>query len=257
LFGAKRFGKEKFERAGFRGGRRGGQQFAPMPQAPAAGAEQERHGPESHGEPARKSRLVVPGELLGAAGRPIPHTFTENGSAYSNVVGLFDDASGKLIPLEGVYTPALDDVVVGVVVAVRFAGFTLDLKSPYEGFISGKDTRDVFKLGEVLVSRVKEVDEVRNVDLTEASKLEGGEIIEIPSVKVPRVIGKNSSMIRMLQDATKSEIVVGKNGRIWVKGGNSALAIEAILKIEREAHTQGLTDRISALLGSGGQSRGV
>jgi exosome complex component RRP4 len=166
-------------------------------------------------------------------------------------MGLYDETSGRLVPLEGCYTPKLGDIVIGIVTEVKFAGYTLNIKSPYEGFLSTKDTRDELKLGNVVVARVKDVDEVKNVDLTDASRLEGGEILEISSMKVPRVIGKNSSMIRMIQDATRSEIIVGRNGRVWIRGGDSARAIEAILKIEREAHTPGLTDRISMLLKSG------
>ena len=209
------------------------------------------HGQREHHEhegPSGPQRLVVPGEMLVAEVKPIPFSFVDGDKTYSSIMGVFDEGSHKFIPLEGCYMPNLDDVVIGVVTSVRFSGYSLDIKSPYVGFLSSKDTRDVYKLGDVLAARVKDVDEVKNVDLTESAKLEKGEIIEIPSVKIPRVIGKNSSMIKMIQEATKSEVVVGKNGRVWIKGGDSSLAVEAILQIEREAHTHGLTNRISALL---------
>ena len=235
MFGEKRFGR-RFDR--------------PRPSDAAAGpAQGEPRASEPPGP--RISRVVVPGEMLEQAPCAMPHAFTDGGKTFSAVMGLYDSAARKLVPLEGCYLPCLDDAVIGVVVYVKFSGYALDINSPYEGFLSSKETREEHKLGDVLVARVKDVDEVKNVDLTEASKLEKGELIEIPSVKVPRVIGKSSSMIRMIQDATKSEIVVGKNGRIWVKGGNTALAIAAILTIDREAHTHGLTDRINAFLKAG------
>ncbi len=37
---------------------------------------------------------------------------------------------------------------------------------------------------------------------------------------------------------------------VWLKGGNIALATTAIRKIEDEAHTSGLTERIKNLLES-------
>jgi exosome complex component RRP4 len=39
---------------------------------------------------------------------------------------------------------------------------------------------------------------------------------------------------------------VGQNGRIWINGGaeDMDLALKTILIIEKEAHTNGLTDRI-------------
>jgi len=245
MFGGKRFGNERFERRGFRP-RAGFQQRGPPPQQRPAGRP-DMQAQQGH-EISRESRVVIPGELLSSSPRPMPNAFIDQGKTYSSVMGLYDDASGRLVPLEGCYLPNLDDTIVGVVTTVKFSGYSMDLKSPYLGFLSTKETRDEFKLGDIVAARVKDVDEVKNVDLTDASRLEKGEIIEVHSVKIPRIIGKNSSMIRMIQDSTKSEIVVGKNGRIWIRGGNSALAVEAILKIEKEAHTHGLTDRVGAML---------
>ena len=199
----------------------------------------------------RVTRLVVPGEMLAETARPMPFAFIDGGKTYSSILGLFDQTNYKLVPLKGPYIPSLDDYVVGVVQEVKFAGYAVDIKCAYPGFLSGKETREEFNLGDVLLARVKGVDEVKNVNLTDARKLNGGEIVEIPSVKVPRVIGKKSSMLTMITRETGSEILVGKNGRIWIKGGNTALAAAAILKIEKEAHTSGLTDRISMMLKAG------
>lgn len=137
----------------------------------------------------------------------------------------------------------------GVVEDVKFAGYNMDITSPYKGFLLAKECgREQFDLGDIVLAKVRDVDEVKNVNLIEPRKLLNGEIIEISSVKVPRVIGKKSSMLEMIKAATKCEIHVGKNGRIWIKGQNSATATRAILKIEKEAHTDGLTDRIGAFL---------
>lgn len=246
MFGGKRF--ERNNRGGGGGGFRGG--FRPRDRPPASGQQQRPPRAEEQGEHAslRTARVVIPGEMLADSAKPMPYAFIEHGKTFSSVMGLYDAGSGKLVPLEGCYIPNLDDVVVGVVTGVKFSGYNVDLKSPYVGFLSSKETREEFKLGDVISARVMDVDEVKNVDLTEAGKLQNGEILEIHSVKVPRVIGKNSSMIRMIQDAAKSEIIVGKNGRVWIRGGDSALAVESILKIEQEAHTHGLTDRIAAFL---------
>ncbi|MEW6328973.1 MAG: exosome complex protein Rrp4 [Candidatus Micrarchaeota archaeon] len=197
---------------------------------------------------ANSTRIVVPGEVLFEAPRNISYAYVQNGKTYSSVVGLFNEREGRLIPLQGAYTPLAEDVIIGVVKEVKFSGYVVEIKSPYLGFLSGKETRDEFQMGDILIARVKGADEVRNVDLTEAKRLRGGEIIEVASVKVPRVIGKKNSMLNMLRDATRSEILVGNNGRIWIKGGNSSLAARAILKIENEAHTAGLTDAIHDFL---------
>jgi exosome complex component RRP4 len=82
-----------------------------------------------------------------------------------------------------------------------------------------------------------------------ARKLFGGITIKITPYKVARVIGKGGSMIELIKKKTGSEIYVGQNGVIWIKGGNKEKAIEAILTIEKEAHTVGLTEKIAKMLG--------
>ena len=96
--------------------------------------------------------------------------------------------------------------------------------------------------------KVANVDEVKNALLAEPRKLIGGEIIEVEPVKIPRIIGRNSSMVSMIKQYTKCEVTVGKNGRIHLKGGDSAKALSAIVKICKESHTSGLTDRIKQYL---------
>jgi exosome complex component RRP4 len=102
-------------------------------------------------------------------------------------------------------------------------------------------------------AKVADVNEVRNVSLSFDRPLMDGELLEISPVKVPRVIGKNNSMVTLLKEKTKSDIYVGRNGRIWMRGGDVVKAQKAILKIEREAHTDGLTDRINEFLNKAGE----
>ncbi|MBW2968416.1 KH domain-containing protein, partial [Candidatus Woesearchaeota archaeon] len=81
-------------------------------------------------------------------------------------------------------------------------------------------------------------------------KLEGGRILEVNTNKVPRIIGKEGSMITMIKNATGCKITVGQNGLVWISGepDKENIAIEAIKKAEKESHTQGLTDQIKGFL---------
>ena len=81
-------------------------------------------------------------------------------------------------------------------------------------------------------------------------KLKGGRIVEVASNKVPRIIGKQGSMVSMIKDATGCNISVGQNGIIWIDGSpeGELLAIMAIRKIEEESHLSGLTDKIKGFL---------
>ncbi|VVC02958.1 Exosome complex component Rrp4 [Candidatus Burarchaeum australiense] len=199
-------------------------------------------------------KIVVPGEIIAEGSKGSTNSYAENGEVRSEVVGLADEKGGRVIALNGQYVPREADWVIGVVDDVRYAGCNVEIKSAYKAFILTKLTRIEFRMGDVVGAKIERIDEAKNIDLAEPRRLAGGEILEISAVKVPRVIGKANSMINLLIKGTGSEILVGRNGRIWIKGGNSALAVRAILMIERESHKSGLTDRITDFLQSGGQS---
>jgi exosome complex component RRP4 len=55
-------------------------------------------------------------------------------------------------------------------------------------------------------------------------------------------------MVEMVKELTGTQIVVGQNGLVWVKGDNEDIAVEAILTIEEKSHTQGLTDYIKEMI---------
>lgn len=193
-------------------------------------------------------RVVVPGEKLFDSPKQMYGAYVEDGKTYSSRLALFHEDTQKIVPLKGSYMPSMEDGVIGVVEEVKFSGYVVDVNCAYKGFLSARDVMRQLRLGDVIDAIVKEVDEVRNINLIRPRTLLGGEILEVSPVKIPRVIGKKNSMIDMIKNATKSAIVVGKNGRVWVKGGNAAVAVAAILKVEREAHTTGLTDRIAEFL---------
>jgi len=79
-------------------------------------------------------------------------------------------------------------------------------------------------------------------------KLRGGRIIEVYPSKVPRVIGKQGTMVKQIKRKTGCKIIVGQNGLVWIQGDNPNLAAKAVRKVEKEAHTQGLTDKIGEWL---------
>jgi exosome complex component RRP4 len=58
-------------------------------------------------------------------------------------------------------------------------------------------------------------------------------------------------MISMIKQETGCNIILGLNGVVLVTGKaleDEELAVRAILKIEQESHTSGLTDRITQML---------
>ena len=82
-------------------------------------------------------------------------------------------------------------------------------------------------------------------------KLSTGRVIEVQPTRVPRIIGKQGSMISMIKESTGCNIIVGQNGIIWISGPDSKkerIAENAIRKIEAEAHSSGLTDKMNNFL---------
>ncbi len=193
--------------------------------------------------------IVTPGEIVSEKPTRTHNTFASNGKTYSSVLGIRDERTNDIIPLEGVWSPRVDDSVVGIIEEVKAKVYMVDLS--YFGkalIIPGKYDRYEFKEGDVINAVIKDVENKKTVVLVEPRELKGGTIISIKPKKIPRVIGKKSTMIRQIADATGTHIVVGMNGLIWLSSGNITLATEALLKIEREAHLSGLTDTIKNFL---------
>lgn len=202
-------------------------------------------------------KIVVPGELVSSERkRTGEHVFLQNGKSYSDVLGIVDDKPTEIsvVPLEGAYIPRRDDVVVGVITSEKATGYMVDLNSFQQSFISKKEVREQLKPKYVISARVMEVSELKEADISQVRVFYGGEIIPVSPVKIPRVIGKNASMLDVLKRGTNSTILVGKNGWIWAKGGNTALLASAVKKIENEAHLENLTVKIQEFIAQSNKS---
>ncbi len=215
--------------------------------------------------------VVTPGELL-AEGQVVASdgTYTEGDRVYSKVTGLADiqGRTIRVIPLAGPYRPTPGDLVVGVVREVRFSTWLVDIRAPLpatlhvsnaleeEVDLIETDLSRYLREGDVIAAVVKEVNPVQQTELSileedapvRLGRLEGGRVVDIDPVKVPRVIGREGSMIRMLKRELECDIIVGANGRIYVrarkepKSRREALAARALREIERRSHLKGLTE---------------
>jgi len=218
-----------------------------------------------------KSRqLVIPGDLLAkgdyAAGENV---YKERGGFYASKVGLvnFENQVIHVIAVEGVYLPSANDLVVGKVVSVGLSEWVVDINSPYSGvlfvsqtsrrsFDSRKDNlMDILDVGDVIVANVLEFDRTRDPRITiqghELGKVTSGYVVKVTPTKIPRLIGKRGSMIKLIKSRTGCQITVGQNGFILVRGKrveDEALAVEVIRMIERDAHTSGLTNKVGEFI---------
>jgi len=209
--------------------------------------------------------IVVPGDLLSdEASKAADGTYVQNERVYSLMYGLLDDRDKiRVIPLSGKYLPTAGDTVIGMVSDISFSNWKIDICSPYEALmhiseyphrIDSSEMGKIMRVGDLAIFEVVDVDPSMKVELApkegQLRVLRSGRIVDISYTKVPRVIGRAGSMISLLKSKLDVNIFVGKNGRIWINGRaeDEDLAIKVIKRIEREAHTSGLTDRITKFL---------
>ncbi len=196
-------------------------------------------------------KIVVPGEVITEQRkRTGEHAYSSSGKIYSDVIGITDNESmtASVVPLKGFYVPKTGDIVIGLVVSELFSGFLVDIGSFSLSFMSKDGVREPLKKKSIVSVKILRVNEVNDADLSEPRVFYGGEILNISPVKIPRVIGKNGSMLEVLKRGTNCNIMVGRNGRIWAKGGNVELLLKAIKIIEEEAHLPNLTNKITEFL---------
>ena len=211
--------------------------------------------------------ITVPGEVMGSTKtfKAGYGTYVEGDKIFSEFVGILQKKGEyvSVIPLSGVYIPQMNDKVIGVVEEVQKFGWIVNLDSPWDGFLSTSEGIDeyvdikkvnmkkYFDAGDTIYTQVTSYQR-GDIQLTMrtpiARKLKGGVIIKITPSKVPRLIGKQGSMVNLIKEKTDTIIRVGQNGLVWVSGGNTPKAIKAIKMIEEKSHIFGLTDEISKLL---------
>jgi len=206
----------------------------------------------------KNRELIVPGMLL-AEGDYINEdgTHKERGKIYASVVGIayVDQRKVRVVALKGKYVPKQGDSIIGIVSDERFNGWRLSINSPYDAILSQRDIHtgryNPLKVGDVVYAKIMNVNEVYEVSLFAKrpyGKLDSGILIEIHASRVPRLIGRKGSMIKLITEKTRSTITVGQNGLIWIRGGNQQLAAQACQMVDREAHIPGLTDRVGEFL---------
>jgi exosome complex component RRP4 len=217
-----------------------------------------------------KKQLVAPGDLL-AEGDYMPgdSTYKENGKIYANRLGLVD-YNGKrvhVVALKAFYVPAPGDLVIGKIVETTPGGWVIDIKATQLARLRASDvversfkpeTTDlpsIFDVGDLIIAKVVDYDRSRDPMLTVREpglgKIMRGQLITVTPTKIPRVIGRQGSMVGMIKKETGCQLTIGQNGWILISGRSpeeERLAVMALRKIEAESHTSGLTDRVTEMI---------
>ncbi len=214
--------------------------------------------------------LVVPGQVIAKGIDFIPSSGTvrEGDSVVATMLGLAHQKNKimRVIPLVGPYFPQVGDQVIGRISSVGFSGWMVDIGTPYPASLSVRDAvgeyvdlqkTDITKFydyGDLIVAKILYISKGGNIRLSMKGpiyrKLKGGKLIKITPSKIPRLIGKQGSMVNLIKTRTKCLIIAGQNGWVWISGErrNEIAAAKVIAMIDEESHTTGLTERVEATL---------
>ena len=217
-----------------------------------------------------KKQLVSPGDLL-AEGDYVSgdSTYKENGKIYACRLGLVD-YDGKrvyVVALKAFYIPVPGDMVIGKVVETTPGGWVIDIKAPHLARLRASDvversfkpeTTDlpsIFDVGDLIITKVTAYDRTRDPQLTVREpglgKIMRGQVVEVTPTKIPRIIGRQGSMVSMIKNETGCQLTIGQNGLVLISGRSpeeERIAVKAIRKIEKESHTSGLTDKVTEMI---------
>ena len=117
---------------------------------------------------------------------------------------------------------------------------------------------EVFRIGDLGVLKIWNIGG-RGIDLSIKSRglgiIEEGIVFKVNPNKVPRIIGKEGSMIKLIKDNTNCNITVGQNGYVWIHGDkidDELFAKKAIGYVVENSFVEGLTDRVEKWFGEQG-----
>lgn len=208
-------------------------------------------------------KVVIPGEVVFEGSDYLPGDNTEkrDEGIVATIFGVAEESNKlvRVIPISGTYIPRRGNVIIGTVVRMIPNGWFIDIDTPEDAFLSLSEVpryvnrgelAEVLDLGETVVAKIANIDK-RGIDLTlrvhGLGKIEEGLLVKINPNKVPRVIGKEGSMINLIKDETKCQITVGQNGIIWISGQTTEDELHAKKAIEfitENFFMEGLTEEV-------------
>ena len=212
-------------------------------------------------------KVVVPGEVIVVGDDYLPGEGArrDGEKVVSSRFGLAEIVGRviRVLSLFGTFIPRRGNVIIGRVTDVTFRGWVIDVDAAAAGFLAldecprfiNPDEMDRFlAIGDIVSAKIWNV-KTKGCDLTldgkGLGKLEGGFIFRVIPSRVPRIIGREGSMIKLINDESNCKITVGQNGLVWIKGDNiedELLAKKAILFTAEKSFIHGLTDKVKEFI---------
>ncbi len=214
-----------------------------------------------------KRQIVVPGETIVSGNEFLPGdgAYRDGEDIVAERYGIMNifEKHIRVVPVSGAYYPRRGNTIIGTIVDITFNGWLIDFGGAQNAFlpvaevpryVNKNEMAEFLDFGESVIVKVWDV-KSRGVDASMKmrgfGKIEGGMIISIGPNKVPRVIGREGSMVKMIKGATGCDVTVGQNGKVWISGKDtdSEVATRKIVEfIADNATINGLTEKVEKFI---------
>jgi len=208
-------------------------------------------------------KIVIPGETIMTDDSLLPGdgAYREGKDVVARRYGLAEirDRQVRVIPISGAYTPRRGNVVIGTIADITMNGWLMEFGTFQKAFLSlnevpryiNKDElRDFLDFGDSVIFKITSV-KARGIDSTlkdrGLGRITNGMIVNINANKVPRVIGKEGSMVKLIRNATGCNLTVGQNGVVWIRGDKLEDELNAkkiVNYVVENATNAGLTETV-------------
>lgn len=214
-----------------------------------------------------KRQIVIPGETIVSGNEFLPgdcvyRDGTDVVAGRYGIANIFEKHV-RVVPISGAYYPRRGNTIIGTVMDITFNGWLIDFGGAQNAFLSVSEVpryinknemQEFLDFGESVIVKVWDV-KSRGVDVSMKmrgfGKIAGGMIISVGPNKVPRIIGKEGSMIKLIKGATGCDVTVGQNGKVWISGkdSDSEVATKKIIEFIADNVTiAGLTEKVEKFI---------
>jgi len=160
-------------------------------------------------------KLVLPGDLLETKSKPGSGIFRRDGRVHASVLGYSSEQSGymNVNAIAGRYTPKVGDKIVAICVETGPSVWRMDIGASFNSTLHHSesgwkvpfgDTARFLTIGDAIWAEVFMVDAAGSHQISlkkdDCRKLYSGTIVKIGPTNVPRVIGKQGSMITAIRE---------------------------------------------------------
>lgn len=212
-------------------------------------------------------QIVVPGETICSGNEFLPGdgAYRDGVDVVANRYGMASttDKHVRVVPITGAYYPRRGNTIIATIVDITFNGWLLDFGGAQNAFlpvsevnryVNKNEMKEFLDFGESVIVKVWDV-KSRGVDASMKmrgfGKIEGGMILSVGPNQVPRIIGKEGSMVKMIKGATGCDVTVGQNGKVWISGNDleKEIATRKIVEfIADNATVAGLTSKVESFI---------